>query len=57
MSQKQLVRDLCKSLRLGSNIAEQYPSMEAESHEAFLIQLLNSEVAYREVERRNRYLE
>jgi len=56
MSQKQLVRDLCKSLRLGSNISEQYPNMEAESHEDFLIQLLNSEVAYREVERRNRYL-
>lgn len=56
MSQKQLVRDLCKSLRLGANISSQYPTVEAESHEEFLIQLLSSEVAYREVERRNRYL-
>lgn len=56
MSQKQIVRNLCKSLRLGSNISEQYPTIETESHEDFLIQLLNSELAYREVERRNRYL-
>lgn len=54
---QEMILDLCRQLRLGSHIAEFYPDIEADSHEAFLLQLLTKAVASRELERQNRYIQ
>lgn len=54
--QQELVRELCKALRLGTHLSEVYGQIEADSHEAFLVKLLTEVVSARSVERRNRYI-
>lgn len=54
--QQQLIRDLCKQLRLGSHIAEAYTQIQAKTHEDFLLNVLTEAVRDRELQRRNRYI-
>jgi DNA replication protein DnaC len=54
---QEMILHLCRQLHLGSHIAEFYPEIEADSHEAFLLQLLTKAVASRELERQNRYIQ
>jgi DNA replication protein DnaC len=54
--QQQLIRDLCKQLRLGSHIAEAYTEIQAKTHEEFLLNVLTEAVRDRELQRRNRYI-
>ena len=54
--QQQLIRDLCKQLRLGSRIAEAYTKIQAQTHEEFLLKVLTEAVRDRELQRRNRYI-
>lgn len=53
---KDMIAAHCKALKLGSHIVDVYPTIQAETHEQFLAQLLASEVAQREVNRKNRLL-
>lgn len=55
--QQQLIRDLCRQLRLGAHIAEAYPDIQAETQEEFLLKVLTEAVRDRELERRNRYIQ
>ena len=54
---QEIIRDLCKQLRLGSHIAENYSQIQAATQEEFLIKVLTEAVAAREVERKNRYIQ
>ena len=54
---QEIIRNLCKQLRLGSQIAETYSQIEAVSQEEFLIKVLTEAVEAREVERKNRYIQ
>ena len=55
--QQQMIRDLCRQLRLGSHIAEAYAAIPAETQEEFLLKVLTEAVRDRELERRNRYIQ
>jgi len=55
--QQQMIRDLCRQLRLGSHIAEAYAAIHAETQEEFLLKVLTEAVRDRELERRNRYIQ
>ena len=50
------IKQYCKELKLGSYIVKNLPTVEANSQEEFLAQVLEMEVKHREAERRNRYL-
>ncbi len=50
------IKQYCKELKLGSHIVKNLPTVEADSHEEFLAQILEIEVKHREAERKNRYL-
>lgn len=50
------IKACCKELRIGMNIYENYPKIEAESHSEFLLKLLELEVENREITRKNRNL-
>lgn len=54
--QKEVIRDLCSQLRLGSYISEIYSEIEATDNEDFLIKILHEAIHSRELERRNRYI-
>ena len=54
---QEIIQNLCKQLRLGSQIAETYSQIEAVSQEEFLIKVLTEAVEAREVERKNRYIQ
>jgi DNA replication protein DnaC len=54
---KEVVQALCRQLRLGSQIAEVYGEIEANSHEEFLIKVLTEALEMRQVERRKRYIQ
>lgn len=54
---QEMIRTLCKQLRLGSHIAETYSQIQADSQEAFLVKVLTEAVEAREVERKNRYIQ
>ena len=54
---QEMIRTLCKQLRLGSHIAESYSQIQADSQEAFLVKVLTEAVEAREVERKNRYIQ
>lgn len=54
--QQEVIRALCKELRLGSHLSEVYPEIEAETREDFLVKLLSETVAARAIERKNRYI-
>ncbi len=55
--QQQVIRELCRQLRLGSHIAEEYANIQAETQEEFLLKVLTEAVRDRELERRNRYIQ
>jgi len=46
----------CKELKLSRNIVEMSESLEAESHQDYLLQLLRSELKHRESTRKNKLL-
>ncbi len=46
----------CKRLRLSKNIAENYQTIEANTQEEYLLKVLQNEVHYRNVTRRNRLI-
>lgn len=54
--QKQ-VRAHCSALKLGGRICENYPHIEAQTHEAFLEKLLRMEVEARTINRKTRYIQ
>ena len=51
---QEMIRTLCKQLRLDSHIAESYRQIQAATQEEFLVKVLTEAVAAREVERKNR---
>ena len=53
---KDLIKQHCTTLRLGTRIAENYQQIKAETFEQFLEQLLRMEVEEREFNRKNRLL-
>lgn len=53
---QELIKDLCKQLRLGAHIAESYDDIQATSNEEFLYKILKEAVEARETERKNRYI-
>jgi DNA replication protein DnaC len=53
---KEFIADYCRQLKWGNSIVENYSSIEAQSHEEFLLQLLKMELANRELTRKNRCL-
>lgn len=53
---KQLIKDYCVSLKLGSRISENYVNIEAATNEEFLEKLLKGEVQAREINRKNQLL-
>ena len=53
---KELIETYCKALRLGQHIAQNYQRVKAATHEAFLEELLRTEVENRRIARKNRYL-
>lgn len=55
--QQELIRNLCRQLRLGAHISEIYADLEAPTHEDFLVGILTEAVRSRELERRNRYIQ
>lgn len=53
---KQKIAECCKRLRLSRNIAENCDHVEAESPQAYLLEILQQEIAYRETARKGRLL-
>jgi hypothetical protein len=53
---KQKIAECCKRLRLSRNIAEICDHVEAESPQAYLLEILQQEIAYRETARKGRLL-
>lgn len=51
---KQLIEEYCKQLRLGKSLVNNYPQISADSHEEFLMKLLQMELEGREIARKNR---
>ena len=56
MDNRELIKNYCKKLKLGSSISRNYPNIEAIDYEDFLVQLLKLELDQREILRRNRNL-
>lgn len=52
-----VIQELCNHLRLGSHIAQVYDTIEAVSHEDYLVRLLTEAVANRDAERQKRYIQ
>lgn len=50
------IAECCKRLRLSRNIAAVCDQMEADSHQEYLLKILQHELAYRETARRNRLI-
>ncbi|MFW6295443.1 MAG: IS21-like element helper ATPase IstB [Halanaerobium sp.] len=53
---KKRISECCKKLRLSQNIAENYESIEADSHHEYLLKVLEHEAEYRDVTRVNRLI-
>ena len=53
---KELIKNYCKQLRLGHSMALNYPDINADTHEEFLVKLLEMELKARELSRKNRCL-
>lgn len=53
---QELITKYCRELRLGQGFVENYPTIEADTHEQFLLKLLQMEVERRAVHRKNRLL-
>lgn len=54
---RQLIRAHAGALKLGGRICETYPQIEADTHEAFLEELLRMEVEARSANRKTRYIQ
>lgn len=50
------IAECCKELRLSRNITEMSETIKADSHQEFLLELLNSELAHREAARKEKLL-
>jgi DNA replication protein DnaC len=50
---KEIIEEYCKQLRLGKSMVKNYQTINAESHEEFLAQLLLMEVKSRDTARKN----
>jgi len=53
---KRRIEEYCKELRIGTVISEEYHNIEAETHEEFLVKLLEISVTDRDTRRKNRLL-
>lgn len=53
---KETIKKHCKKLKLSGSMPENYPQIEADTHEEFLEKLLRLEVEHREIRRKNRLL-
>lgn len=53
---KERIANACRLLKIGSNIVETYPTIDAENHDEFLARLLEMELEYRDLNRKNLYL-
>ena len=51
---KQQIAEVCKKLRLSKNISENCSQIQAESHEAYLLKILQQELIYRDTARKAR---
>jgi len=51
-----MIEACCKKLKIGKVFYEDYKTIQADTHEAFLLELLQKEVVHREVTRKNRNL-
>lgn len=54
---REAIRAHANALKLGGRILESYPHIEADTHEAFLEELLRMEVAARTANRKTRYIQ
>ena len=54
MNTDELIKHYCKELRLGQNICDNYPKIEASDYADFLAKLLRLELEHRELCRKNR---
>ncbi len=50
---KELIQKYCKQLRWGNSLSQSYADIKADTHEEFLVKLLESEVKIRELNRKN----
>ena len=53
---EELIKQYCKTLKIGKSFYEGYRDIQAESHEEFLLELLRREAKKREIARKNRLL-
>jgi len=53
---QEIIAKYCRELRLGQGFVENYPTIEADTHEQFLLKLLQMEVERRAIHRKNRLL-
>lgn len=53
---REQIAGYCRQLKWGNSIVENYKELEANTHEEFLVKLLEMELLNREVTRKNRYL-
>lgn len=51
---KEEIADCCKTLKLGRSISEMAIDLDANTHQEYLIKLLQSEIRHRETARRNK---
>ena len=54
---KEVIQALCRQLRRGAHMAEVYGTIEADTHEEFLVKLLSEALENRQVERQKRYIQ
>lgn len=50
------IADCCKELKLSRNIAEMSETIQADSHQEYLLKLLRSEIEHREATRKDKLL-
>jgi DNA replication protein DnaC len=53
---KKAIEQMCKDLRIGNIVSQNYQDIEADSYEEFLYKVLKSVVEDREINRKNRLL-
>jgi len=54
---KEMIAGYCRQLKWGNSIVENYQGIQVDSHEEFLLKLLEMELSNREITRKNRYLQ
>jgi DNA replication protein DnaC len=53
---KEEIADCCKTLKLGRSLSEIAATLDADTHQEYLLKLLQSEIRHRETARRNKLL-